>query len=124
MALELGLGTLPCSTECDMEPKPTPTPLPMVLGPVKPQAGVGETGLSSLAEITEEQGGSCTFAGLLSDHLKCKHWNGFRSLIPGSHQSSAFAVPPRDGKASLLFAGGNLGLLVPTICGEEVVQHH
>lgn len=67
MALELGLGTLPCSTECDMsdtEPRPTPTPLLMVLGLVKPQPGVGETGPSSLAEITEEQRGGCTFAGL------------------------------------------------------------
>lgn len=93
-------------------------------GLVKPQPGMEETGLSSLAEITEEQSRKCTFAGLLSDHVKCKHWNGFRSLIPGCPQTSAFAVAPREGKASLLFAGGNLGLSVPTISGEEVVHHH
>lgn len=56
MALELGLGTLSCSTECDMsdmEPESTPPPTAVgSWGLVKPQPRVEETGLSSLAEIT------------------------------------------------------------------------
>lgn len=56
MALELELGTLPHSTECDtsdMEPVfPKQLPLGSAPGSAKPRPRVEETGLSSLAEIT------------------------------------------------------------------------
>lgn len=86
-------------------------------GSVKPQPGVKRLAFPAWQKSPEEQG-SCTFEVLLSDHLKCKRWNGFRSLIRDSHQTSGLCSGSK-GKlhASLIFAGGSLGLLVPCVSG-------
>lgn len=126
MALELELSTLPQSTVCDrsdMEPVSPPLPAGVCSwGSVKPPPRLKETGLSSLAEITRGAE-KRLFEVLLSDHLKCRLWNGFGSLTQGSRWTSTAAgrenFAPR---CSLLV--GVWGCWSPAAVGEEVGHRH